>query len=100
MSDWFAVALSFVAAACAWRASPSANASPRSIVRGRRAGYLAAAFALFAAVQWMSAYGWLAGLCATCVSIAASCSVTPFVVEAARRLRARIRGRRPCRCAS
>lgn len=100
MSDWFACALSVFTAAFAWRASPSANAISRSIVSGRRAGYLAAACSLITATQWINAHGWPAGLCATCVSIGASCSVTPFVVEAARRLRIRIRGRRSCRCAS
>ncbi|MGG1944624.1 hypothetical protein AB1286_07435 [Trinickia sp. NRRL B-1857] len=100
MSDWFACALSFVAAAFAWRASPSANASSRNIVRGRRAGYLAGAFALLSSAQWIDAHGWPAGLCATCVSIGASCSVTPFAVEVVRRLRIRIRARRPCHFAS
>ena len=57
MSDWFACALSVFTAAFAWRASPSANAISRSIVSGRRAGYLAAACSLITATQWINEHG-------------------------------------------
>lgn len=98
MNGWLAFAASLGAAASAWRASPAAV--PSGALRRRLASGLAASFALLAAVQWIEAQGWLAGLCATCVSIGVSCCAMPFAVEAVRRLPIRRMGGDKCRCAS
>lgn len=98
MSGWIALVGSLGAAVFAWRASPSAGSD--SEVSRRRARWLAAGCALFAASVWIDALGALPGLCAFCVSIGASCSAMPFAVGAARRVRKRIEGGRACRTAS
>lgn len=98
MNGWLAFAASFGAAALAWRASPAGVQSGTG--RRRLASGLAALFALLTAAQWIEAQGWLAGLCATCVSLGVSCCAMPFAVAAAGRLATRREGGGKCRCAS
>jgi hypothetical protein len=98
MSEWVALAGSAITAMCAWRASPSVALQTEA--GRRRARWLAAACTLAAAAVWIDALGWLPGACAACLSIGASCSVTPFAVEALRRMGKRIAGARACRTAS
>ena len=98
MSEWVALAGSVIAAMCAWRASPSAALGTEA--GRRRARWMAAACTLVAAAVWINALGWLPGACAACLSIGGSCSVTPFAVEAWRRMGKRIAGGRACRIAS
>lgn len=98
MSGWMALVGSLGAAMFAWRASPSAASCSKA--GRRRARWLAAVCMLFTSAVWVAALGWLPGLCATCVSIGASCSVMPFAVDMAARVRKRIEGGRACRTAS
>lgn len=98
MSGWMALVGSLSAAMFAWRASPSATSSSKA--GRRRARWLAVVCMQLTAAVWIAALGWLPGLCATCVSIGASCSGMPFAVDMAGRVRKRIEGGRACRTAS
>lgn len=98
MSGWMALVGSVGAAMFAWRASPSAASCSKA--GRRRARWLVVLCMLFTAAVWITALGWLPGLCATWVSIGASCSVMPFVVDMAGRVRKRIEEGRACRTAS
>jgi hypothetical protein len=100
MTGWILWAASLGAAIFAWRGSPAA-VSCTSASR-RRARWLAAACGLCSAAAGSYALGHVPGLCAACATLAASCSVMPFAVEAVRRMRLHLRatGGRACRTAS
>lgn len=90
---WLALLASVLTAASGWLASP-ARAPSDSRTRRRHAGVAFAGMAL-TCTAWTAALGWVAGLCAALSSVGAGCSLIPFVIEGARRVRARL-----CRAAS